>query len=188
MALRPPAGCSCLPGNGGSSGSAGHPRTARLDAQDTLLRSRERVADVHRFSQQRQAGTPRPVHGSRPAVGFRQQTRGIRRAALGTSRPRSRQPGGDYDSASGRGGFGKTTLAVALCHDDDIITAFDDGVLWATLGEAPKIQHELTKLYAALTGERPSFLDIDDAAIQLAERLDEKNYLIVIDDVWDPNH
>ena len=36
----------------------------------------------------------------------------------------------------GAGGFGKTTLAMALCHDDDVITAFDDGVLWATLGEA----------------------------------------------------
>jgi WD40 repeat protein len=88
----------------------------------------------------------------------------------------------------GAGGFGKTTLAIALCHDDDVITAFDDGILWATLGEAPKVQHELTKLYAALTGERPSFLDIDDAAIHFAERLDHKNCLIVIDDVWDPNH
>ena len=88
----------------------------------------------------------------------------------------------------GAGGFGKTTLAIALCHHDDIITAFDDGILWATLGEAPKIQHELTKLYAALTGERPSFLDIEDAAIHLAERLDQKNCLIVIDDVWDANH
>ena len=43
-------------------------------------------------------------------------------------------------------------------------------------------------MYAALTGERPSFLDIDDAAIHFAERLDDKNCLIVIDDVWDPNH
>ncbi len=88
----------------------------------------------------------------------------------------------------GAGGFGKTTLAVALCHHDDVISAFDDGVLWITLGETPKIQHELTKMYAALTGERPSFLDIDDAAIHLAERLDQKSCLIVIDDVWDPNH
>lgn len=31
---------------------------------------------------------------------------------------------------SGAGGFGKTTLAVALSHDDDVLTAFDDGVLW----------------------------------------------------------
>jgi WD40 repeat protein len=88
----------------------------------------------------------------------------------------------------GAGGFGKTTLAIALCHHDDVITAFDDGILWATLGPEPKVQHELTKLYAALTGERLPFLDIDDAAIHLAERLDQKNCLIVIDDAWDPQH
>lgn len=88
----------------------------------------------------------------------------------------------------GAGGFGKTTLAIALCHSDDVISAFDDGILWVTLGQEPKIQHELTKLYAALTGERVPFIDIDDAAIHLAERLDQKNCLIVIDDAWDAQH
>ena len=29
----------------------------------------------------------------------------------------------------GAGGFGKTMLAIALCHCDDVITAFDDGIL-----------------------------------------------------------
>ena len=37
----------------------------------------------------------------------------------------------------GPGGFGKTTLAAAVCHNDDIITAYDAGVLWVTLGEKP---------------------------------------------------
>ena len=87
----------------------------------------------------------------------------------------------------GAGGFGKTTLAAAICHDDDVITAFDDGILWATLGERPNVQQELTRLYAALTGERPAFVDAEDAAIELAARLEDKNCLIVIDDVWDPN-
>jgi WD40 repeat protein len=88
----------------------------------------------------------------------------------------------------GAGGFGKTTLACMLCHHPGILSAFDDGILWVTLGEAPNVQGELTKLYAALTGERPPFIDIDDASIQLATRLDQKNCLLVIDDVWDPNH
>ena len=87
----------------------------------------------------------------------------------------------------GAGGFGKTTLAAALCHDEDVITAFDDGILWATLGERPNVQQELTKLYAALTGNRPTFVDADDASIELAARLEDKNCLIVLDDVWDPN-
>jgi hypothetical protein len=39
----------------------------------------------------------------------------------------------------GAGGFGKTTLATALCHDEDVITAFDAGILWVTLGETPNV-------------------------------------------------
>jgi ATP/maltotriose-dependent transcriptional regulator MalT len=34
---------------------------------------------------------------------------------------------------TGACGFGKTTLAAALCHDEDILENFDDGVLWVTL-------------------------------------------------------
>ena len=54
----------------------------------------------------------------------------------------------------GAGGFGKTTLACIVCHEDHVISAFDDGILWVRLGETPNIQGELTKLYASLTGER----------------------------------
>ena len=88
----------------------------------------------------------------------------------------------------GPGGFGKTTLACCLCHQEQIISAFDDGILWVSLGDAPNIQGALTKLYAALTGDRPPFVDADDASMQLAARLDQKNCLLVIDDVWDSNH
>jgi hypothetical protein len=88
----------------------------------------------------------------------------------------------------GAGGFGKTTLAAALCHDDDVVAAFDDGVLWATLGQSPNVQGELTRLFAALTGERPGFVSVEDAAQALAEKLDQKRCLIVVDDVWDAAH
>ncbi|MFH1373377.1 MAG: hypothetical protein ABII79_06260 [bacterium] len=29
----------------------------------------------------------------------------------------------------GAGGFGKTTLAAALCHNEEVITAYNDGIL-----------------------------------------------------------
>lgn len=88
----------------------------------------------------------------------------------------------------GAGGLGKTTLAAALCHHDETIVSFDDGILWITLGKNPNMHEGLTKLYAALTGERPGFVDQEDAAFHLAEKLEEKNCLIVIDDVWDALH
>jgi len=55
----------------------------------------------------------------------------------------------------GAGGYGKTTLAIALCHDHRVVGAFDDGILWTTLGQNPNVLGELTKLYEALTGEQP---------------------------------
>jgi len=88
----------------------------------------------------------------------------------------------------GAGGLGKTTLAAALCHHDETLVNFDDGILWITLGKNPNVHEGLTKLYAALTGERPGFVDQEDAAFHLAEKLEEKNCLIVIDDVWDAVH
>jgi hypothetical protein len=89
---------------------------------------------------------------------------------------------------TGAGGFGKTTLATALCHNDDVITAFDDGILWVTLGQTPNVVGELTRLYGALTGERPGFISAEDAAVELEKKLETKNCLIVIDDVWDTPH
>jgi len=88
----------------------------------------------------------------------------------------------------GAGGFGKTTLATALCHDGDIQTAFTDGILWVTLGEHPRVLEGLSELYAALTGERPPFVNEEDAAVELAKGLEDKNCLIVIDDAWHSIH
>jgi WD40 repeat protein len=88
----------------------------------------------------------------------------------------------------GAGGLGKTTLAVAVCHNEEVIATYDGGILWVTLGETPQIQQAITKLYAALSGERPAFVDEEDASYHFAERLEGLRCLIVIDDVWNPAH
>ena len=89
---------------------------------------------------------------------------------------------------AGAGGFGKTTLAAALCHDEDIIENFDDGILWMTLGQTPDVLGSLVTAYAALTGERPGFSGIEDAAFHLGQKLEQRTCLLVIDDVWDAEH
>jgi WD40 repeat protein len=91
-------------------------------------------------------------------------------------------------SLQGAGGLGKTTLAAALCHDERMVEAFYDGILWATLGQEPKLIEELSKLYVALTGQRPTFLDEDDAAYHVARALEDKRCLLVVDDVWSASH
>jgi WD40 repeat protein len=91
-------------------------------------------------------------------------------------------------AVQGAGGFGKTTLAAALAHHDDVVTAFDDGILWVTLGEKPNVLDSLAKLHAVVTGERSGFVDTEDAVHHLAERLGDRNCLIIIDDVWNRAH
>jgi WD40 repeat protein len=98
------------------------------------------------------------------------------------------QPVAITTALSGAGGFGKTTLAAALCHDEDIVANFDGGILWVTLGQTPNLVVSLLTLYAAVAGERPSFSSVEDAAYQFGEKLNEQNCLLVIDDVWDNEH
>jgi hypothetical protein len=85
----------------------------------------------------------------------------------------------------GAGGFGKTTLAQALCHDDDVQEAFHHGIVWITLGESPgDLTGRTVDLIETLTGERPGYTSEEAAAQKLAEILAERRCLIVIDDVW----
>ena len=91
-------------------------------------------------------------------------------------------------SLHGPGGFGKTTLAKDLCRDPEIQEAFDDGILWVTLGEIPDVRGALAKLYNEVTGETAAFTDEEQAVQQLRPRLEDKDLLIVIDDVWSVDH
>ncbi len=85
----------------------------------------------------------------------------------------------------GAGGYGKTTMAKALCHDERIQEAFDDGILWVTLGEKPSnLVGKVEDLIYILSKERPGFTGIDAASAYLAELLKKRHILFVIDDVW----
>ncbi|MCA9330718.1 hypothetical protein KC957_01610, partial [Candidatus Saccharibacteria bacterium] len=89
----------------------------------------------------------------------------------------------------GAGGFGKTTLAQAICHDERIRTAFPDGILWATIGDdKAKVIPELQLLYKKLTGQKVQFEHERDATTQLSSVLVNRRCLIVIDDVWNTAH
>lgn len=97
------------------------------------------------------------------------------------------QPIAVTTALKGAGGFGKTALAKALCHDDEVRDAFADGILWLTLGQTPseadRVEH-IRDLVEALTDERPGFAKLDAAAAELAGVLADREALIVIDDAW----
>lgn len=89
----------------------------------------------------------------------------------------------------GAGGFGKTALARALCHHEAIQNAFDDGILWITLGERPgDLTGRVEDLIFMLSGQRPGFAGIETAVAAFTELLAERELLIVIDDAWDAAH
>jgi WD40 repeat protein len=89
----------------------------------------------------------------------------------------------------GAGGFGKTELARFLCHDENIEEVFDGGILWLTLGQTPlNPVAMLADLTAALSGRIPEATGLDAAKAALAEALDDRSCLLVIDDVWHRLH
>jgi WD40 repeat protein len=89
----------------------------------------------------------------------------------------------------GAGGYGKTTMAKAICYDERIQRAFDDGILWVTLGENPgNLVGKVEDLIYLLNQERPGFTDSHAAGARLAELLADRDILLVVDDVWDAIH
>lgn len=90
----------------------------------------------------------------------------------------------------GAGGYGKTTLAKALAHDDDIQDAFYDGVLWVELGEqgGGRLLALIADLVALITGEARAIATVEAARTALGEALGDRRILLVIDDVWQRHH
>ncbi|MER9134745.1 TIR domain-containing protein [Mesorhizobium sp. M0830] len=85
----------------------------------------------------------------------------------------------------GAGGYGKTSLAARLAHDDDIGEAFFHGILWTTLGESPgDVIGRLNTLTRALNPAAPLETDPDLAVARWREALEQRHCLIVVDDVW----
>lgn len=88
----------------------------------------------------------------------------------------------------GLGGIGKSTLAAALTHDPEIQDYFPDGVLWATLGQQPDLLSHLSRWIQELGDYDFKPTTIDTASMHLRTLLYDKAVLLVVDDVWSPDH
>jgi WD40 repeat protein len=85
----------------------------------------------------------------------------------------------------GAGGFGKTTLALAIAQDTQIQHAFPDGVWWIELGEHPEDPLSLfNRLLPALGETGTETLKLEEAKKRWQKVLTNKTCLLVIDDVW----
>ena len=88
----------------------------------------------------------------------------------------------------GLGGIGKSVLASKLAHEADVQGRFSDGILWATLGQNPDLLPLLSGWIQALgdTDYKPTA--IESASAHLRTLLYDKKVLLVVDDIWHPEH
>jgi WD40 repeat protein len=91
-------------------------------------------------------------------------------------------------AVQGMGGVGKSVLAAALAHDDDVRRAFPDGIIWLTLGQEPQIVNRQIHLSEALGYVDANYQDEQHGKAILNTLLADKKCLIVLDDVWQLAH
>jgi WD40 repeat protein len=87
----------------------------------------------------------------------------------------------------GGGGFGKTTLAIALCHDPRVRAAFDGGVLWVQFTQRTSQVDALALLndqIRLLDPDGPSLSEPTLASARFRELLRGRDVLVVLDDLW----
>ena len=87
----------------------------------------------------------------------------------------------------GAGGFGKTTIATALCHHPLVKAHFTDGFAFIELGPQPADpSSKLCQLYHLLTGQYLKQSDVNHAEIELNLITSHHchNLLVIIDDMW----
>ncbi|MBL8189152.1 MAG: hypothetical protein JNK38_14175, partial [Acidobacteria bacterium] len=86
-------------------------------------------------------------------------------------------------------GIGKTALATVFADDEDVRTAFPDGVLWASMGPDPKLIQEMAAWGRALgTDDILRAPTLKEATTRLSGLLRQKRLLMVVDDVWEVEH
>jgi len=84
----------------------------------------------------------------------------------------------------GMGGIGKSVLAALLARDPEIRRAFPDGIVWISLGQSTNL-HALQHNLAVELGLTGYFENIIQGKVRLAEFLNNKAVLLILDDLWD---
>jgi hypothetical protein len=88
-----------------------------------------------------------------------------------------------FISIVGIGGLGKTTLAQYVYNDEKIKTYFELK-MWVCVSDVFEIKTIAEKIIGSATGTKPENLEMDQLQNELRKTLDQKRYLLVLDDLW----
>lgn len=88
----------------------------------------------------------------------------------------------------GQGGIGKSVLAAALARDEEVRRAFPDGIYWVTLGQEPELLRIQSDLLRSLGGNESTVTGLENGRRALAEVLNDRSCLVVVDDAWNTSH
>lgn len=84
-------------------------------------------------------------------------------------------------------GVGKTTLALALAHDPEVVARYPDGILWAGLGPHAHVLGLLSNWGAAVglaAGELAKLTTVESLGRAIHGMIGARRLLLVIDDAW----
>ncbi|XP_030941520.1 putative disease resistance protein RGA1 [Quercus lobata] len=88
-----------------------------------------------------------------------------------------------FISIVGIGGLGKTTL-VQYIYNDEKVKAYFELQMWVCVSDDFDVKTIAEKILASAVGTRPNNLEMDQLQIELRKSLNQKKYLLVLDDVW----
>ncbi|XP_014519672.1 putative disease resistance protein RGA4 [Vigna radiata var. radiata] len=86
----------------------------------------------------------------------------------------------------GMGGLGKTTLAKQVFNDHEISKHFDLRI-WICVSEDFNVKRILQSIIECTIGQNPNLGDLEARRRKVEEALQNKRYLLVLDDVWNEN-
>ncbi|XP_057849394.1 probable disease resistance protein At4g33300 [Cryptomeria japonica] len=84
------------------------------------------------------------------------------------------------------GGAGKSTLAAAVCNDNEIRGCFKDRIIYIVVSKSALLLNILKTLWRNIVGEEaPEFTGVEHAYDQLQLQIKENEpILVVLDDIW----